>query len=322
MPTPAAEAASSDDAGRRQDEPSAYARRPNLMRERSRQPGSSSRDDRPHMPPVGADRRPYARLEPNRPQPPRVPSRATDTASPSPTGRGHAGPRTTRSGRRVAGETRGKGEIAEEEKNIQPSTTAHTWASSRVGVKTARPSRTPRFAAASEDRRSLRQPAIPCGRVRRRRHQQRRIRTNGYPEATRSTAYCRPPNHLHAYDGEMEWVSEAKMAPRATFDVVLPQEESERRLRHRASMRTEMEWGERQGRRRREGRVQVRADGPPDAVRARRRSPTRTHAGRDSPRGMGVDLGERPEIVTSDEPDLERRIASCGGGTRRWLVSV
>src|SRR5207244_1421464 len=32
--------------------------------------------------------------------------------------------------------------------------------------------------------------------------------------------------------------------------------------------------------------------------------------------------GERPEIVTSDEPDASARIAAFAAGTRRWLVSV
>src|SRR5207248_820064 len=32
--------------------------------------------------------------------------------------------------------------------------------------------------------------------------------------------------------------------------------------------------------------------------------------------------GERPELVTSDEPDASARIARFASGTRRWLVSV
>src|SRR3954468_21800225 len=137
----------------------------------------------------------------------------------------------------------------------------------------------------------------------------------GYPQAL-VDGVCRPITFL-PYDGDMEWVSEAKRR-RAGFDVVLPRTESARRLR--TALDADGDWmGEvlrdadarlsevRQGGHRDAGGLVVAID--------------KEHAGAVAARLRGV-CGEQPEIVTSDEPDASARIAAFAAGTRRWLVSV
>jgi superfamily II DNA or RNA helicase len=137
----------------------------------------------------------------------------------------------------------------------------------------------------------------------------------GYPEAL-VDGVCRPITFL-PYDGEMEWVSEAKLR-RATFEVALPHAETARRLR--TALDAHGDWMGQVLRDADARLAQVRAAGHPDAgglvVAA-----DKEHAGAVAARLEGL-AGERPEIVTSDEPDASARIAAFAAGTRRWLVSV
>jgi superfamily II DNA or RNA helicase len=137
----------------------------------------------------------------------------------------------------------------------------------------------------------------------------------GYPEAL-VDGVCRPITFL-PYDGEMEWVGDGKLR-RATFDVVLPHAESARRLR--TALDASGDWMGQVLRDADAKLAEVRAGGHPDAgglvVAA-----DKEHANAIAARLAGV-AGERPEIVTSDEPDASARIAAFAAGTRRWLVSV
>jgi len=137
----------------------------------------------------------------------------------------------------------------------------------------------------------------------------------GYPQALVDSV-CRPITFL-PYDGEMEWLSDGKQR-RATFDVVLPQAEAARRLR--TALAADGDWMAEVLRDADARLSTVRADGHPDAgglVIAI----DKEHAGAIAQRLERV-AGERPEIVTSDEPDASSRIAAFAAGRRRWLVSV
>src|SRR3954454_7775254 len=115
----------------------------------------------------------------------------------------------------------------------------------------------------------------------------------------------------------MEWVSDAKLR-RATFDVVLPHAESARRLR--TALDAHGDWMGEVLRDADARLAQVRADGHPDAgalVVASDKEHANAIAGR-----LASIAGERPEIVTSDEPDASARIAAFAASSRRWLVSV
>jgi superfamily II DNA or RNA helicase len=137
----------------------------------------------------------------------------------------------------------------------------------------------------------------------------------GYPQALVDSV-CRPITFL-PYDGDMEWVSDGKQR-RATFDVVLPRTETARRLR--TALDAEGDWMGDVLRDADARLSEVRASGHADAgglvVAA-----DKEHAGLLAARLDRVS-GERPEIVTSDEPDASARIAAFSAGTRRWLVSV
>ncbi|MGB0121200.1 MAG: DEAD/DEAH box helicase family protein [Solirubrobacterales bacterium] len=137
----------------------------------------------------------------------------------------------------------------------------------------------------------------------------------GYPEALVDRV-CRPITFL-PYDGEMEWSSDGKVW-NADFDLVLPANESARRLR--TALDAEGDWmGEvlRDADRKLE---EVRTSGHPDAgglVVASDQEHARSIA-----RRIYFISGEQPEIVMSDEPDASNRIADFSAGDRRWLVSV
>jgi len=137
----------------------------------------------------------------------------------------------------------------------------------------------------------------------------------GYPQALVDQV-CRPITFL-PYDGEMEWMGDGKLR-RATFDVVLPRAETARRLR--TALAADGDWMSHVLRDADAKLSEVRAGGHPDAgglVVAI----DKEHAGAIAARLERV-AGERPEIVTSDEPDASAHIAAFSAGTRRWLVSV
>ncbi len=137
----------------------------------------------------------------------------------------------------------------------------------------------------------------------------------GYPEALVDRV-CRPVTFL-PYDGEMEWESDGKTRT-ADFDLVLPSNESARRLR--TALDAGGDWmGEvlRDADRKLE---EVREGGHPDSGGLVIAS-DQNHA-RAISRRLGMICGEIPEIVMSDEPDGSRRIADFSAGDKRWLVSV
>ncbi|HKN94282.1 MAG TPA: DEAD/DEAH box helicase family protein [Thermoleophilaceae bacterium] len=127
---------------------------------------------------------------------------------------------------------------------------------------------------------------------------------------------CRPIA-FHPYDGEMEWRADGRLR-RATFEQVLPQAESARRLR--TALDPAGDW---MGQVLREADARlsrVRADGHRDAgglVVASDQEHARAIAAR-----LAAVAGETPEIVMSDEPGASARIAAFSASTRRWLVSV
>jgi superfamily II DNA or RNA helicase len=137
----------------------------------------------------------------------------------------------------------------------------------------------------------------------------------GYPQALVDSV-CRPITFL-PYDGDMEWVSDGKQR-RATFDVVLPRTETARRLR--TALDAEGDWMAEVLRDADARLSEVRAGGHPDAGGLVVAS-DKEHAGLLASRLERL-CGERPEIVTSDEPDASARIATFSSSSRRWLVSV
>ena len=137
----------------------------------------------------------------------------------------------------------------------------------------------------------------------------------GYPEALVDRV-CRPVTFL-PYDGEMEWVSDGRVR-NADFDLVLPANESARRLR--TALDAEGDWMGEVLRDADAKLTEVRASGHGDAgglVVASDQEHARSIA-----RRINFISGEQPEIVMSDEPDASKRIASFSASSRRWLVSV
>src|SRR4051794_15919962 len=122
----------------------------------------------------------------------------------------------------------------------------------------------------------------------------------GYPQALVDRV-CRPITFL-PYDGEMEWVSDSKLR-RATFDVVLPHVESARRLR--TALDADGDWMGHVLRDADAKLAQVRAGGHPDAG-ALVVAADKEHANAIANRLESIS-GERPEVVTSDEPDASAR---------------
>ena len=139
--------------------------------------------------------------------------------------------------------------------------------------------------------------------------------TYGYTDALLD-GVCRPIT-FQPYDGEMEWMSEGKRR-KASFATVLPHAESARRLR--TALDPDGDWMSEVLRDADARLSAIRANGHPDAgglvVASDKES-----AGRIAERLERIAV-ERPEIVTSDEPDSSARIAAFSAGSRRWLVSV
>jgi superfamily II DNA or RNA helicase len=139
--------------------------------------------------------------------------------------------------------------------------------------------------------------------------------TYGYTQALLD-GVCRPIT-FQPYDGEMEWISEGRRR-RASFATVLPPQESARRLR--TALDPAGDWMTEVLRDADARLSAVRAAGHRDAgglvVASDKES-----AGRIAERLERIAV-ERPEIVTSDEPDSSARIAAFSAGSRRWLVSV
>jgi superfamily II DNA or RNA helicase len=127
---------------------------------------------------------------------------------------------------------------------------------------------------------------------------------------------CRPITFL-PYDGDMEWMSAGRRR-HADFATVLPPQESARRLR--TALDADGEWMEHVLRDADAKLTEVRAAGHPDAG-ALVIASDKEHAGRIAARLQRL-TGERPEIVTSDDPGASGRIGRFGASTDRWLVSV
>jgi superfamily II DNA or RNA helicase len=137
----------------------------------------------------------------------------------------------------------------------------------------------------------------------------------GYTDALLD-GVCRPIT-FQPFDGDMEWVSDGKRRA-ASFATVIPRVEDARRLR--TALDPDGEWM---------GEVLRDADARLSAVRAAGHrdagglviAADKEHAAAIAARLERIAV-ERPEIVTSDEPDASARIAAFSAGSRRWLVSV
>ena len=139
--------------------------------------------------------------------------------------------------------------------------------------------------------------------------------TYGYTDALLD-GVCRPIT-FQPYDGEMEWISEGKRR-RASFATVLPHAESARRLR--TALDPDGDWMTEVLRDADSRLSAIRASGHRDAGGLVVAS-DKENAARIAERLERIAI-ERPEIVTSDEPDSSARIAAFSSGSRRWLVSV
>ena len=127
---------------------------------------------------------------------------------------------------------------------------------------------------------------------------------------------CRPITFM-AYGGEMEWVSDGRER-RFGFDVALPRQESARRLR--TALDPAGDWI-RDVLRDADARVQeCRAQGHPSAgglvIAA-----DKAHAA-DIAARLSILTGERPAVVTSDDPGASAAIERFAASDSRWLVSV
>jgi len=137
----------------------------------------------------------------------------------------------------------------------------------------------------------------------------------GYTDALLD-GVCRPIT-FQPFDGDMEWVSDGRRRS-ASFATVIPRAEDARRLR--TALDPDGDWMT-QVLRDADARLStVRAAGHRDAgglvIAA-----DKEHAARIAERLDRIAV-ERPELVTSDEPDASARIAAFSAGSRRWLVSV
>jgi superfamily II DNA or RNA helicase len=139
--------------------------------------------------------------------------------------------------------------------------------------------------------------------------------TYGYTQALLD-GVCRPIT-FQPYDGEMEWVSDGKRR-KASFATVLPHAESARRLR--TALDPDGDWMTEVLRDADAKLSAVRASGHRDAGGLVVAS-DKENAARIAERLERIAV-EKPEIVTSDEPDSSARIAAFSAGSRRWLVSV
>jgi superfamily II DNA or RNA helicase len=137
----------------------------------------------------------------------------------------------------------------------------------------------------------------------------------GYTDALLD-GVCRPIT-FQPFDGEMEWMSDGRRR-HASFATVIPRAEDARRLR--TALDPDGDWMT---------EVLRDADARLSAVRASGHreagglviAADKEHAVRIAERLERVAV-ERPEVVTSDEPDASARIAAFAAGQRRWLVSV
>ena len=127
---------------------------------------------------------------------------------------------------------------------------------------------------------------------------------------------CRPITFL-AYGGEMEWISDGR-ARRFDFDTFLPRQESARRLR--TALDAAGDWMAEVLRDADDKLSECRADGHRDAgglvIAA-----DKAHAGQIAD-GLTRMTGERPAVVTSDDPAASAGIDRYAAGSGRWLVSV
>jgi superfamily II DNA or RNA helicase len=137
----------------------------------------------------------------------------------------------------------------------------------------------------------------------------------GYTDALLD-GVCRPIT-FQPFDGEMEWVSDGRQR-RASFATVIPRTEDARRLR--TALDPDGDWMT---------EVLRDADARLSAVRAaghREAGGLVVAADKENAQRIAERLEriavERPEVVTSDEPDASARIAAFSAGSRRWLVSV
>jgi superfamily II DNA or RNA helicase len=137
----------------------------------------------------------------------------------------------------------------------------------------------------------------------------------GYTQALLD-GVCRPIT-FQPYDGEMEWIGDGKRR-RASFATVLPHQEAARRLR--TALEPDGDWMTEVLRDADTRLSKIRASGHRDAGGLVVAS-DKEHAARIAERLERIAI-ERPEIVTSDEPDSSVRIAAFTTSGRRWLVSV
>jgi superfamily II DNA or RNA helicase len=137
----------------------------------------------------------------------------------------------------------------------------------------------------------------------------------GYTDALLDRV-CRPVT-FHLIDGDMEWMSDGRRRA-ADFTVGLPAAEAARRLR--TALDPDGDWINHVMRDAVLRLERIRAGDHPDAgglvIAA-----DKEHAVALAARLERV-AGERPEIVTSDEPDASARIARFSAGHGTWLVSV
>jgi superfamily II DNA or RNA helicase len=139
--------------------------------------------------------------------------------------------------------------------------------------------------------------------------------TYGYTQALLD-GVCRPIT-FQPYDGEMEWIGDGKRR-RADFATVLPNQEAARRLR--TALDPDGDWMTEVLRDADSRLSAIRASGHRDAGGLVVAS-DKENAVRIAARLERIAV-ERPEIVTSDEPDSSARIAAFRTSGRRWLVSV
>ncbi|MEA2439150.1 MAG: hypothetical protein QOH76_574, partial [Thermoleophilaceae bacterium] len=139
--------------------------------------------------------------------------------------------------------------------------------------------------------------------------------TYGYAQALLD-GVCRPIT-FQPYDGEMEWMSDGRRR-KADFATVLPNQEAARRLR--TALDPDGDWMTEVLRDADTRLSAIRGSGHRDAGGLVVAS-DKENAVRIAERLERIAV-ERPEIVTSDEPDSSARIAAFRGGSRRWLVSV
>jgi len=127
---------------------------------------------------------------------------------------------------------------------------------------------------------------------------------------------CRPVTFC-SYDGDMEWMSDGRLR-RADFSVGLPPAEAARRLR--TALDPDGDWMAEVLRDADLRLKELRQSGHPEAgglvIAA-----DKEHAEHLAQR-LARFSGERPPVVTSDDPKASARIAAFAQGSEPWLVSV